>query len=153
VSTPSRRPRPLLALAAVLVVACAPNPQEPPVESGTRTVAVSGGTYQRVAADDAAEMLSSDDPVLVNVHVPYEGEIEGTDAFIPYDQIADRLDELPGDRTAALLVYCRTGRMSAIAAETLVRFGYSDVRELDGGFEAWQAAGYPLIVDSERTAS
>lgn len=36
--------------------------------------------------------------------------------------------------------------MSAIAAEALVGLGYSNVWELNGGFNAWRAAGYPLVV-------
>ena len=41
------------------------------------------------------DLKASNDIYLVNVHVPYEGEIPGTDAFIPYTEISGRLDELP----------------------------------------------------------
>src|SRR5690606_30773808 len=39
----------------------------------------------RVGADEFAERMEHEDAVVVNVHVPYEGEIAGTDLFIPYD--------------------------------------------------------------------
>ncbi len=89
-------------------------------------------------------MLQKKDFLLVNVHVPYEGELPGTDAFIPFNQVEKRASELPNDRRAKIVVYCMTGRMSAIAAEILVRMGYSNVFNLDGGMVAWEEAGYPL---------
>lgn len=90
-------------------------------------------------------MLAAKDFVFVNVHIPYEGEIDGTDLSIPYDQIVNRVGELPAAKDAKVFVYCRSGRMSAIAAQTLVGLGYTNVWELDGGMIAWEAAGYPLV--------
>lgn len=49
-------------------------------------------------------------------HTPHDGEIEGTDLFIPYDEVRDAT-ELPEQKDAEIVVYCRTGRMSRIAAD------------------------------------
>ena len=81
--------------------------------------------------------------VLVNVHVPNEGAIPGTDLTLPYDTVASSA-ALPANRAADIVLYCRSGHMSAIARRTLQGLGYTHVRELQGGFNAWAAAGYPL---------
>lgn len=107
-------------------------------------VTVDGGSYLRVQPADLASMLRAKDFTLVNVHVPYAGEIDPTDAFIPFDVIASRLADLPAT-DQSIVLYCQTGRMSAIAAETLVKAGYTDVWDLAGGMEAWTAAGLPLV--------
>jgi len=104
-----------------------------------------GGSYTDVSAAGLASMLESNDFPLVNVHVPYEGEIDGTDLFVPFDEIELNLDKLPTDRSAKLVNYCRSGGMSAIAARTLVQLGYTDVWNLDGGMIAWAEAGYQLV--------
>jgi Rhodanese-related sulfurtransferase len=89
-------------------------------------------------------MLKAKDLYLVNVHVPYSGEIALTDAFIPYDQTARPIAKYPKDKHATIVVYCRSGHMSAIAANELVRVGYTNVLDLEGGMLAWEKAGLPL---------
>jgi rhodanese-related sulfurtransferase len=103
-----------------------------------------GGSYTDVSADGLALMLENKEFPLINVHVPYEGEIEGTDDFIPFDQIEQNVDKLPADKDARVVIYCRSGSMSGISARSLVKLGYTDVWNLDGGMIAWEASGRPL---------
>lgn len=112
----------------------------------TRTVVVEGGgRYIDVEAPALARMLTRKDFTLINVHVPYEGDIRGTDLSVPFDRVGDQLDRLPPDRSAKLVVYCRSGRMSTIAARELVARGYTNVWHLAGGMIAWARAGYPIV--------
>ena len=110
--------------------------------AGTR-VEVEGGAYFDITPQTLKSWLGDQDFLLVNVKVPYVGEIESTDEFIPLDEIEGRLDAFP-QRDAKIVVYCRSGTTSATAARKLVRLGYSNVWNLEGGMIAWQQAGYPL---------
>ena len=90
-------------------------------------------------------MLLKKDFLFVNVHMPYAGEIENTDAFIPYDKLADNLAQLPKDKNAKIVLYCRSGRMSELAARELAQLGYTQVSHLSGGMIDWQKNGYEII--------
>ena len=104
-----------------------------------------GGRYTDILPQELNAMLQSKDFFFVNVHVPYEGEIERTDAFIPFDEIEARLGEFPQARDAKIVLYCRSGSMAVTAARALVKAGYTNIYNLDGGFLAWSGAGYTLL--------
>jgi len=101
--------------------------------------------FTDITVAELSTMLESKDFLFVNTHIPYEGEIAGTDAFIPYNELEQYADQLPADKDARIVLYCRSGRMSEIAAAALVQQGYTQVYELDGGMIAWEDAGLPLI--------
>ena len=110
------------------------------------TVTVSGGSYQNIAPVELNTMLKDKDFVFINVHIPFEGNIAGTDLSIAYDQITDpfNLAQLPADKSAKIVLYCRSGRMSAIAAEALVKKGYTNIWDLADGMVGWEQAGFNL---------
>ena len=129
-----------LLLVTLLIVACQPG--ETSVDS--KQVQVQGGAYTEISVSELQSMLKDKNFVLVNVHIPYEGDIPNTDISIPYDQIAQNLNQLPADKDAEIVLYCRSDRMSTIASETLVDLGYTNVYNLDGGMVAWENAGLEL---------
>ena len=112
---------------------------------GSLPAAAEVAVVKKLTAAQLATMLAKKDFFLVNVHIPYEGEIANTDAFIDYDTIADHLDKLPKDKNASIVLYCRGGGMSDIASKTLVNLGYSQVSDLVGGMDGWKDAGFPLV--------
>ena len=131
-----------LAALALVLVACSQASVAPPSEGEMPAKNADG--YTDISVRQLAAMLEEKDFVLVNVHIPYAGEIPQTDLFIPYNEITDNLDKLP-DKDATIVLYCRSGAMSTSAAKTLVSLGYTNVLEVDGGMRAWEAAGYELI--------
>ncbi len=130
----------LILLAALVLTAC----QSKPVTGESVTVA--GGSYQNTTPDELKTMLKDKNFVFINVHIPFAGDIADTDLSIPYDQITEPsyLSQLPADKNVQIVLYCQSGRMSAIAAEALVKLGYTDIWNLEGGMLGWEAAGYEL---------
>ena len=119
-----------------LLVVAACTPQATPTSTAS---------YTDINAAQLNEMLQAKDFTLINVHIPYEGELPQTDDFIPYNEIEANADRLPADKGAKIVVYCRSGSMSATAAQTLVDMGYTNVYNLTAGMKEWQAAGYELL--------
>ena len=119
--------------------------QTPDRTTEDEIVQVSGGSYRNINSEQLWSMLQKKDFVLINVHIPYEGELPQTDMFIPYNAIDQNIDRLPQDKTARVVLYCRSGRMSAIASETMVNMGYTNVLNLKEGMSEWQQKGYTLL--------
>lgn len=128
----------LLVVLALVTAGC----QSKPVTG--EDVSVAGGTYKNVTPKELNSMLKDKDFVLVNVHIPFAGNIAGTDQSIAYDQIEQNLAQLPADKNAKIVLYCRSGHMSQIAAEKLVSLGYTDVWNLKGGMIEWEKEGFEL---------
>ena len=137
-----------VAVFAVLAVVVLSGFGSTPSSSGTAGQTVvqgRGGTWTNVTPDRLAQMLRNKDFTFVNVKTPYVGEIDGTDLFIPYNQLTARASDLPQSKSAKILVYCRSGAESAVASQTLLDLGYTNIWNLDGGMNAWQLSGRTLL--------
>jgi rhodanese-related sulfurtransferase len=91
-----------------------------------------------------ARQMQGEGAVLVDVREPSEwsaGRAPGA-VHVPLGQLASRLAEIPRDVT--VVTVCRSGRRSDTAAAQLRAAGYT-VHNLDGGMQAWQAAGLPVV--------
>ena len=84
-------------------------------------------------------LASAEPPFLLDVRQPHEWDIVNLEAggavMIPLAELPDRLDELPTDRE--IVVYCRTGARSDVAARMLAEEGFSSVFNFVGGIHAW----------------
>jgi rhodanese-related sulfurtransferase len=133
----------LVILSAVFLAACGATAA--PLPTVSESAPPPAGTYGHLSPAQLNAMLAQKRFTFIDVHTPYEGEIASTDAFIPYDEIDQKRDGLPGDKNAMIVLYCRSGRMSNIAANTLIKLGYTNVWSLDGGMAAWESAGNKLL--------
>lgn len=104
------------------------------------------GEYRTLSIDELATIMAnqSDAYTVINVHIPYAGEIEGTDANISYNDLDALTMALP-DNDAPIIVYCRSGSMSQQATENLISAGYTQVYDVPGGMNAWQSSGRQLV--------
>ena len=105
--------------------------------------------YENISVETLKSMMDTrrDSFVLVNTHIPFEGNLPDTDLSIPFNEIQDNLHLLPEDKDAEIVLYCRSDNMSTAAAADLVSAGYTNVKNLAGGFVAWNAAGYPFELE------
>jgi rhodanese-related sulfurtransferase len=85
--------------------------------------------------------------VLIDVRSPEEhqgGFIPGTDFNIDFRQIQNRHQELRSELDSHIVVYCQSGHRSNIAADMLMSLGYTNVYNVEGSMNAWEAAGYRI---------
>ena len=106
-----------------------------------KQVQTDGGSYFDLTVNELNSLLDKKDFLLVNVHTPFEGNLPKTDLSIPYDESGQNLNKLPAEKNAKIVLYCRSGHMSGIAAKELVKLGYTNISELAGGMAAWEQAG------------
>ena len=97
-------------------------------------------SYDQISGAEAKALMDSEsDYIILDTREQYEydeGHIPGA-ILIPYGKIADRAEKELHDKDQLILVYCRSGRRSKIAAEELVKLGYTNVKEF-GGIIDWQ---------------
>lgn len=140
----------LLTLTAIISVACATGvaPAAEKTAAGTAdllSLPKNNQGYRQASAEQLASALEGKNFTLVNVHIPYAGEIPQTDALVPFNDIQNNLDKLPADKNAPVVVYCRSGSMSEAASKTLVGLGYTNIIDISGGMNAWQKTGGTLV--------
>jgi len=108
------------------------------------SVSVENGTYKDISIDELQALIKTKDVVLVNVHIPFEGNLPNTDLSIPYDIISQKTNLLPEDKRADIVLYCRSGNMSTTASKELVKLGYTNIYNLVGGMAAWEQEGLTI---------
>ena len=100
----------------------------------------SSATYEQISGAEAKALMDSESGYIIidaRTQEEYdEGHIPGA-ILIPYGEIADRAEKELPDKNQLILVYCRSGRRSKIAAEELVKLGYTNVKEF-GGIIDWE---------------
>ena len=118
----------IVLLVAVLLAAC-----EQDIKNDQEAV------YVNITAEEAKQIMDTEEGyIILDVREQDEydaGHIPGA-ILIPYTQIKDKANEMLTDKDQLILVYCRSGRRSKIAAEALAELGYTNIKEF-GGIIDW----------------
>lgn len=91
----------------------------------------------------ADRIKAGDTPLIIDVRDEdafLEGHIPGA-RLIPHDRMDEYTESLQAYKDQPIVLYCRTGRRSGKAAETLEADGFEQVEVLEGGFPGWRDAG------------
>ena len=118
----------ILLLAMILLTGCGQNKEE-----------VQEMVYVNITAQQAKELMDSqEDYIILDTRTQEEydeSHIPGA-ILIPYDEISEKAEGVLTDKNQLILVYCRSGRRSKLAAGDLVKLGYTNIKEF-GGIIDW----------------
>ena len=96
-------------------------------------------SYMNITAAEAKEIMDTqEDYVILDTREQYEydqGHIPGA-IVISHEEILEKAESVLTDKDQLILVYCRSGRRSKLAAEDLVKLGYTNIKEF-GGIIDW----------------
>lgn len=130
----------LLALAIITVATVFAGCTQKTNTEQTEATQVNIGTYYQIPQDEAKRIMDEEsDYIIVDAREQSEydeGHIKGA-IVIPYTEIEQKAEEMLPDKEQLILVYCRSGRRSKIAAQSLANMGYINVKEF-GGIIDWQ---------------
>lgn len=102
--------------------------------------------FQEITAPLAHERIKQGDLLILDVRSPnefYQGFIPGA-LLIPLQQLHERLPEIENYKEKEILIYCRSGRRSAVASELLIQKGFRKVFNLKGGVNAWMQENFEI---------
>ena len=98
-----------------------------------------GAVYVNITAEEAKQIMDNEEGYIildVRTQEEYdEGHIPGA-IVISHEEIEEKAEQVLTDKDQLILVYCRSGRRSKIAAEALVELGYTNIKEF-GGIIDW----------------
>ena len=104
-------------------------------------------SYREVSAAEAADVIATQDPFILDVRTEREfraGHIAGA-TLIPVQVLKGRVGEIAAQKDRPVLVYCRSGNRSTVAAGILTAAGFKQVINLRKGIIEWQAEHRPLV--------
>ena len=120
--------------AVFMLVSCENSANAPESEAEVKQ------SYINITAEEAKEIMDNESGyVILDVRTEEEfaaGHIPGA-ILIPDYEISERAESVLTDKDQTILVYCRSGRRSKLAAEKLLKLGYTDIREF-GGIIDWK---------------
>jgi molybdopterin/thiamine biosynthesis adenylyltransferase/rhodanese-related sulfurtransferase len=119
-------------------------------DSYQETIEQARSLIHEVPIDEAYNLLRAwNNVTFLDIREPEElalGYIKGS-VFIRADELEMQAKHLLPDKNAPIILYCGEGIRSLMMGVTLKELGYTNVRNLTGGIEAWKEAGYDVVTD------
>jgi rhodanese-related sulfurtransferase len=124
------------------------NPEEIMMKTAHDLVAQAKTTIREVALQDADAAIQQAD-VLIDVREADEfaaGHLPGA-VLVPRGLLEFKLSGTPAlsSRDLKVVLYCKTSGRAALAAQAMQAMGYLNVNSIAGGYDAWAAAGKPVV--------
>lgn len=123
----------------ILLTGCSKNEIDNKTQGENKISSTAEGVIN-LSAEEAKEIIDSEEHEIVldvrSVEEYKEGHIEGA-ILLPSDEIKEKVEDLIPDKSKTILLYCRSGRRSSIAAKQLSEFGYTNIYDF-GGIINWE---------------
>jgi rhodanese-related sulfurtransferase len=119
-----------------------------PVKSMTSTACAeeANPAFKTIPVSEANEMLGKPGVIFLDVREPSElqpGHIPGA-MNVPLANLESQIKKYIPDKAATIVIYCQGGRRSVTASNALIKMGYTNLLNMDGGYKAWLKAGYSV---------
>ena len=108
--------------------------------------------YSEISVDELYDRVNSNQPLLlIDIRSPAEftggyGHIPNARS-IPMLELESALEDLDSFKEKEIVTMCPGGGMSLVAYDIMTKAGFTDVKSLTGGTDAWNAKGYPITMD------
>jgi rhodanese-related sulfurtransferase len=131
---------------SLIIVGCASQKASQKAMTTEEMVAEAKESICEVTVSEAKELLDKGGYVFLDCREPKEykmGHIPGA-VNIPRGLLEFKIANKVPDKSTQIVMYCKKGGRGCLAACTLCRMGYENVVNMDGGWLAWEKAGYPV---------
>jgi len=104
-------------------------------------------SFAELSAVEAAALITSKKPFILDVRTPaeYYGSHLKDAYLLPLNQLEGRLSEIAEHKDSDVLVYCRSGNRSTVAAQILIKNGFTKLNNLRPGIVGWERAGLDVV--------
>jgi len=136
---------PILAVVSAVPARGAEQVEPTVLAAAEKMLATMPNDWYQIEPAAAQQLVDNAKPFILDAREPNEitGRIAGS-VNIPIRQLAKQLSQLPQDRAAPILTYCKVGYRGGMVVTLLRMFGYTNVRTIKFGLDAWEKAGLPV---------
>ena len=109
-------------------------------------IAEAKASVQTVSLSEAKSNLGKDGVVFLDVREPKEfksGHLPGA-INIPRGLAEFKIDKSVKNKDTKIFIYCKSGGRALLTAANLIKMGYKNIVNIEGGWEAWMKSGYPV---------